>query len=292
MNIKVIFFMVGMMCSSLSARLADEQMQVMAGAAFTVAEYEAATDGMTDCQALQYYLHNTMGLVSAIERAVIKGYLIYRNYQKPAGDFAACDLGFVAGQEPTVLKAPADLTGANFEGATMTGVKLNSALLNRVNMKDATLTNAVFDNSSAVAQTVILTGANLTGASFNEVFMLLPYFNTANLTNATFTHARLPQANFQSADLTDTEFFICDLQDADFTGATCKGTKFYNVRGTVYFSGTDLTDADFDQTTMLYFYYKADNPPIFSNTTMPDGSKCTGADCIKHFLDFCDLEAS
>lgn len=288
MNILFLILMVAFQ-RQLFARLSDQQTLLMAGAGITIAQYEAATTGMNDCQALQYYLQNMFIATGVVQRAVIKGYLIYRNHVKPSGNFVGCDLGFVAGSTPTVLKAPADLTGANFESSTMNGIKLNAALLDRVSMKGALLQNAIFDDASAVAQTVIFTDADLTGASFNEVFMVLPYFNNATLTNATFTHAKLPQANFVGATLTDTQFFICDLQDADFSGATCNGTKFYNVRGTLTVSGTNLINADFAQTTMLYFYYDVNNPPIFNNTTMPDGTTCTGADCIKHFLDLSTL---
>ena len=269
------------------ARLSSQEGYIMAGAGFTLAQYQEATSEMTDCATLQYYLQNQMGVTEAISRAITRGYLMYRDHDGSGGDFTSCDLGFIPGSTNTVLSASADLTDANFSSATMDGANFSSAMLNRVNMEGASLQSAIFDFANAAYQTIILTSADLTGANFDTTWFVQPYFNSADLTDALFSNAKMRNANFQNANLTNAEFFLCDLHGADFTGATCNGTKFYDIRGTITFFGTDLTDADFEKTTMLYFYYDESNLPVFSNTTMPDGTKCTGDECIKHFYDYC-----
>ncbi len=109
----------------------------------------------------------------------------------------------------------ADLTGADFSGATLWMCNFSSSSLENVVFKDAVI------SGSSGFYSVDLTGADFSGATISST-----YFCGADLTGADFSGATMNYTLFNSLDdygstiLKDTVFVGADLNGVDFRGTT------------------------------------------------------------------------
>ncbi|HEY9807859.1 MAG TPA: pentapeptide repeat-containing protein [Halomicronema sp.] len=112
------------------------------------------------------------------------------------------------------LLSDVDLSGANLRGANLAGVDLSGALLSDANLQNADLHRA----SLALAN---LGGANLNGANLSE----------ANLSNANLSDADLSNANLSDADLKEAGLMLTKLAGVNLAGAKVEGARFRHDSG-------------------------------------------------------------
>ncbi|MEG4518177.1 pentapeptide repeat-containing protein [Microcoleus sp. AT9b-C5] len=190
-----------------------------------------------------------------------------KRYNAGERDFTGCNLfgldlsGKILVDD--VILYQANLTEANFTGATLKKINLCGANLQRSNLSstnlqqadlieakliNADLTKAKLEYAKliqanfrqAILSDANFTGANLTGANLSG----------ANLTGANFTAANLTAANLNSANLTQTILNSANLAGADLTqanlnNASLSGTNLTGVKLTgVSFAGVDLMNVN------------------------------------------------
>ncbi len=107
-----------------------------------------------------------------------------------------------------------DFSGANLSRANLAGADLSGALLSDANLENADLHRA----SLALAN---LGGANLAGANLTEV----------NLSNANLSDANLSNANLSGADLKDAGLMLTKLAEVNLAGAHIEGARFRHDSG-------------------------------------------------------------
>lgn len=112
------------------------------------------------------------------------------------------------------LLTDVDFSGANLRGANLAGADLSGALLSDANLENADLHRS----SLALAN---LGGANLAGANLTEV----------NLSNANLSDADLSNANLSGADLKDAGLMLTKLAGVNLAHAHIEGARFRHDSG-------------------------------------------------------------
>ena len=138
---------------------------------------------------------------------------------------------------------PADLTGADLDGADLTGTdmaladltgaSLTNAILAGTTLTDADLTDANLtgvDLTNANLTGVDLTSANLTGVDLTSANLTGIDLTNANLTSATLTGATLTDATLTGANLTDANLASVNATRAEFTSSELTRTRITNAR--------------------------------------------------------------
>ena len=138
----------------------------------------------------------------------------------------------------------ADLTNADFIGATLKSTDLRNAILTRTDFSKTKLLNRVRPGKTYLQNTqlrqLLITGQGQ-DKNFDRLDLRGVNLQKAVLTDASFIGADLSEANLQDADLSRAKLVQTQLDGTDFTGATLTGafiedwgitrdTKFNGVR--------------------------------------------------------------
>ncbi|MGB1712036.1 MAG: pentapeptide repeat-containing protein [Miltoncostaeaceae bacterium] len=148
----------------------------------------------------------------------------------------------------------ADLRHADLRGANLSGADLRSANLKYADLRGANLTDARLQYASPVHSRRARMGVARTHADGAAPPACYPDCIGASLKGADLAGANLSGAHLGLADLTD----------ADFTGANLKTTWMWFTT----FTGTNLSGTNMTGASVGGPIYPADNPPIFTATTV------------------------
>ncbi|MEG4333175.1 pentapeptide repeat-containing protein [Microcoleus sp. AT9_A2] len=191
----------------------------------------------------------------------------WKRYNAGERDFTGCNLfgldlsGKILVDD--VILYQANLTEANFSGATLKKINLCGANLQRSNLSstnlqqadmieakliNANLTKAKLESAKliqanfrqAILSDANFTGANLTGANLSGANLTGANFTAANLTAANLNSANLTQAILNSANLAGADLSHANLYKASLAGANLTGVKLIGVS----FAGVDLKNVN------------------------------------------------
>ncbi|MGL5063672.1 MAG: pentapeptide repeat-containing protein [Microcoleus sp.] len=191
----------------------------------------------------------------------------WQRYNAGERNFTGCNLFEVDFSGKTlvadVILERANLTEANFIGATLKQVNLCGANLQKSNLSStnlqqadlieanlsstnltkakleyAKLIQANFDR--AILSDANFTGANLTGANLSGANLTGANFSGANLTATNLNNANLTLANLNSANLAGADLSQANLNSASLIGTNLTGVKLTGVS----FSGVDLMNVN------------------------------------------------
>ncbi len=175
--------------------------------------------------------------------------------------------------------ASADLTQANFQGASLVNTVFDSATLAGANLSGANAQQASFRNASLEANGNInvtgVLGTGFVGANFQNAHVNYVQFNNTTLAGAcfdqkttlngtSFNGSIMPNVTFDSAVLEGVSFSAAILEGAVFTNTTMKTTP--GGGSSVNFSCAQLGGSSFQNAVVL--------SANFQSAVMPPASAC------------------
>ena len=179
----------------------------------------------------------------------------------------------------------ADLRHADLRGANLSGADLRSANLKYADLRGANLTDARLQYASPVHSRRTRTGVARTHADGAAPPACYPDCIGASLKGADLAGANLSGAHLGLADLTT----------ANFTGANLKTTWMWFTT----FTGTKLSGANMTGASVGGPIYPANNPPIFTATTvcpsgmtLPQAEFLSRVDLVTDSFGFCGFGAA
>lgn len=110
--------------------------------------------------------------------------------------------------------------------------------LSGIDLSYETLIQRYRGNYSISLNHIIFTGAELTGANFDEASLRNADFTSANLSDASLRHSALIGVHFNEVNLSGADLSYADLSGADFTGAIVEST---NLRCAILAESIGLT---------------------------------------------------
>ena len=159
------------------------------------------------------------------------------------GEFDDLDLSNAQFPPDITIAENTLLRDMNFEGATLTGTYLADCTITNSNFNGATLTSVHLENTSLEGGTTlvgtIVNGIFLTEGSIDSDLVGLQFVDNATLIKITLANINITNTNFTGADLTDATFQESTLTNTDFIDATLITTNFENAT----LIKTDFTDA-------------------------------------------------
>lgn len=183
---------------------------------------------------------------------------------------------------------------ANLYQASMKNAIFQTSTLEDSNFSDTVITTSNFTSSKFTSMNLI--NANLSGSTFahnesnssdfSQSNMSLCDLNDAQLTDCNFSNVNLQGASLQTAvfkncnlsnaNLTNLDGQSVDFRDSNLTNATISGNLKYSKFNMCVLSGSDFSSSDLsnaDLTGAIGFDPNVYSNVIYSNTTLPDGSK-------------------
>jgi uncharacterized protein YjbI with pentapeptide repeats len=166
------------------------------------------------------------------------------------------------------------LRDSNFSETVITTSNFTSSKFTSINFINADLSGSTFahneSNSSDFSQ------SNMSLCDLNDALLTDCNFSSVNLQGASLQTAVFKNCNLSNANLTSLDGHSVDFSDSNLTNATISGNVQYSKFKMCILNGSDFSSSDLsnaDLTGAIGFDPNAYSNVIYSNTTLPDGSK-------------------